>query len=269
MTPHERVITYDNTALTALDIHHGMLLGCPTSDLRRPSWHILVSRPDSDPTALLFGRRTLLHLVSPTLSADERADEHVGGGVALVSPELHAPLAALLRQTPPRALFQPAGLAQLDALVRGLAGSEITARATAHQQLRYTFAGAFQPYLGQWLEWIEPLDEAREMDPIGLGLLARFGRGVFVVRQAGVIVGYSGLRQQSAHVWDLTARTLAEPLLGHGLGRALISRATRAALAESRLPLASHPASDTAARHIAQALGYRLYGQAIVYTGAA
>ena len=76
-------------------------------------------------------------------------------------------------------------------------------------------------------------------------------------------------RNVLAEAVRLTARTLAEPLLGHGLGRALISRATRAALAESRLPLASHPASDTAARHIAQALGYRLYGQAIVYTGAA
>jgi predicted GNAT family acetyltransferase len=135
-----------------------------------------------------------------------------------------------------------------------------------HQYLRYTFAGAFRPYVGPWLEWIEPLDDAREMEPVALGLLARFDRGVYVIRQSGHIVSYAGLRQQSPHVWDLIAQTQAHDLRGHGLGRAVVSRATRAALGAGRLPLAAHLAGDQAATRVGRALGYRIYGETLVYS---
>ncbi|MBF6589988.1 MAG: hypothetical protein IVW57_05580 [Ktedonobacterales bacterium] len=262
MPEYERVITDEKDALALLDIHHGMLLGCPAVDLRRPGWRIQVARAEGDPTALLFGRRSLLQLVSPL----QRSATSDRAGVAVVMPELRAPLAALLRVTPPEALLAPAGLAALDALVRSVAGDDVTAPEAAHQWIRYTFSGSFRPYLGQWLEWIEPLDEAREMDPVALGLLARFGRGVFVVRRAGAIVAYAGMRQQSPSIWELTARTTVESLQGHGLARAIASRATRATLAAGRLPLAGHPAASLAAARVAAALGYRLYGEAITYS---
>jgi hypothetical protein len=263
MTPHERIIGDDASALTALDIHHGMLLGCPPSDLRRPGWHILVTRPEGDPTQLLFGRRHLAQLIAPAAGREEER-----AGVALVAAELRAPLAVLLRSFSPTRLFTPSGRVALDTLMRSLAGDEITSAEAAHQHLCYTFGGMFRPYIGQWLEWIEPLDEAREMDPVALSLLARFSRGAYVIRQRGRIAAYAGLRQHSPHVWDVTARTLVETLLGHGLGRAVASRATRAVLAEGRLPLSAHPAGDRAAAHIAAALGYRLYGEALTYTAA-
>jgi hypothetical protein len=260
MTPHERAIRDDASALTALDTHYRLLLGCPASDLRRPGWHVLVARTDDDPMAMLFGRRDLLQLIAPVC-----ADTGDRAAVVVATPELRLPLAELLRTHSPSQLLSAAGLAALDRLVREhFAGS--TSLEAAHEHLRYTFAGQFRPYVGQWLEWIEPLDDAREMDPVALGLLARFGRGVYVIRQGGRIVAFAGLRQQSPHVWDLTARTQVETLLGHGLGRAVISRATRAALAEGRLPLATHPAGDQAASHIARALGYRLYGERLVYS---
>lgn len=260
MTPHERVITDDASAQMALDIHQSMLLGCPANDLRRPGWHIVVAHADDDPMALLFGRRDLLRLVAPAADVDGTR-----AGVVTVAPELRAPVSTLLRAHTPAEMLTPTGVAAVEVIVRETLGTTATLR-SAHQYLCYTFAGAFQPYVGQWLEWIEPLDEAREMDPAALALLARFGRGVYVIRQGGRIVAYAGLRQQSPHVWDLLARTEAVALLGHGLGRAVVSRATRAVLAQGRLPLAAHTAGDAPAAHVAHALGYRRYGDELVYS---
>jgi hypothetical protein len=210
--------------------------------------------------AMLFGRRDLLQLVAPL--SEESAQR---SAVVVIAPELRAPLSELLRSCTPAELLSPTGLGAVDAVVRETF-NEHTAPSIVHQYLRYTFAGAFRPYVGPWLEWIEPLDDDREMEPVALGLLARFDRGVYVIRQSGHIVSYAGLRQQSPHVWDLFAHTQAHDLRGHGLGRAVVSRATRAALGEARLPLAAHLAGDQAATHIGRALGYRIYGETLVYS---
>jgi hypothetical protein len=210
--------------------------------------------------AMLFGRRNPLQLVAPLSEASAQRS-----AVVVIAPELRAPLADLLRSYSPAELLSPSGLGAVDTVVRQ-AFDEPTAPTMVHQYLRYTFAGTFRPYVGPWLEWIEPLDETREMEPVALGLLARLDRGVYVIRQGGHIVSYAGLRQQSPHVWDLIAHTQAYDLRGHGLGRAVVSRATRAALGEGRLPLASYLAGDQAAEHIGRALGYRVYGETIVYS---
>jgi len=83
--------------------------------------------------------------------------------------EVH-PDAPRLRIHTSELLFVSTGLAALETIVREALGPSVLIQST-HEQLRYTFAGAFRSYLGQWLEWIEPLDEAREMDPVALGLL--------------------------------------------------------------------------------------------------
>lgn len=269
MSDYERAMIDEQHALATLDVHYGMLLGCPALDLRRPGWTILIARPEGDPSDMLFGQRTLVNIVAPVPDTTRGATPDASrAGVAVVTPELRAPLAALLRTLTPELLFAPRGRNLLDALVRREVRGEVTGADAAHLHLRYTFAGSFRPYLGQWLEWIEPLDEAREMEPVALGLLARFGRGVFVVRQGGEVVSYAGIRQHSPHVWEVGARTGIEALRGHELGRAVVSRATRAVLAEGRLPLTTHTASSHAAARVADVLGYRLYGDAIIYSNA-
>lgn len=261
----------DARALRTLDIHFSMLLGCPPADLRRPGWSIVTPRADFDPMALLFGQRTLLSLIAPTLHPAGTSPEGTPSlnadraGVAVVAAELRQPVTALLRTLPPQELFTPAGLGALDALLAPALPERSAASIPAHGAVCYTTAHRFVPYVGQWQEWIEPLEEAREIDPMALGLLARYSGGVYVIRQGGAIVSFAGFRALSPHVAELGVRTNAVALRGHGLGRALAARATRAILASDRLPLLRYSVGDAPSHQIAQALGYRAYADSAIY----
>ena len=260
----DRLVGDVRQALNVLDTHFGMSLGCPPPDLRRSGWHVLVARSDVDPTALLFGRRQLLHLVSPV---PERSGAP-RGGVALVAPELRVPVSLLLRELRPEVLFTPDGLLALEGHMRRSAAADLFPLEAAHTRQWYTVAGVFQPYLGPWLDWIEPLDESQEMDPAALRLLARFGAGVFVIRDGdAAIQSFAGLRSQSPHVWEITAAAESSPQ--EGLARAVIARATKAVLATGRLPLYSHAARENASVRVARDLGYRCYGETLTYSAAA
>lgn len=251
-------------ALAILDTHFGMSLGCPPADLRRPGWHVLVARNDVDPTALLFGRRQLLQLVSP-LPEPTGASR---GGVALVAPELRVPVSELLRELRPEIVFTPDGLHALDTVVRRHAAPKLYPLDSAHTRQWYTLTGAFRPYLGPWLDWIEPLDETQEMDPAALRLLARFGAGVFVIRDNdAAIQSFAGLRSQSPHVWEITAAAESSP--NEGLARAVIARATKAVLATSRLPLYGHAAHDSTIAQVVSDLGFHCYGDTLTWLATA
>jgi RimJ/RimL family protein N-acetyltransferase len=261
--PHnDPVATDDARALQVLRVYYGMLLGCADTDLRRSGWSLVIASLDCDPMALQYGQRPIVYIVSPVgqLGANDAR-----GGVAAVSPELRVPVTALLRQLPPDALFTQEGLEALDLLVRSAAHGTITPRDEAHTIVRYTTPSGFVPYAGQLTEWIEPLDEAAEMDPIALGLLARYSGGVYVIRRRGAIASFAGIRPHSPHVAEVGVRTDITELRGHGLARAVVSRATRAILAGHRLPLYRHHTGNLASRRIAELLGYRIYAESVAY----
>lgn len=260
MPQNEPVTTDDVRALSTLDIHYGMLLGCTGTDLRRTGWTIVTARLDFDPMALLFGQRSLVYLVMP--APRERGQGR--SGVAVIAPELRARVAPLLRELAPDALLTPDGLRALDEILRAGEPAPLTAAMEARSRIRYATASSFQPYVGQLVEWIEPLDEASESEPLALGLLARYS-SVYVIRQHGSVASFAGIRPQSPHVAELGIRTEAASLRGHGLARAVASRATRAILASGRLPLYRHVADNAASERVAEALGYRLYGDSVTY----
>lgn len=261
MSQNDPTLTDEARALRTLGVHFGMQLGCSESDLQRPGWTTICTASEADPMALLFGQRQVLRMVVPVSPLDGRPG---GGGVAAVAPALRPGLTRLQRDWPPEALFTPPGLAALDALVREAAPQTVTTRAEAHQRLRYTTTGAFRPYFGEWVEWIESLDESSETDLVALGLLARYS-SVYVIRQRGAIASFAGIRTHSPHVAEVGVRTDAEALRGQGLGRAVVSRATRAILATGRIPLYRHRADNAASEHLAHSLGYRFYAESIQY----
>ena len=265
MAEPDHLVGNTRQALATLDTHFGIALGCPPTDLRRSGWHLLVARNTmDDPTALLFGRRQLLHLVSP-LPEESGAPR---GGVALVAPELRVPISLLLRELRPEALFTPDGLLALETQIQRSATADLYPLEAVHLRQWYTLAGAFRPYLGPWLDWIEPLDDGQEMDPAALRLLARFGAGVYVIRdQDAAIQSFAGLRSQSPHVWEITAAAESSPQ--EGLARAVIARATKAVLATRRLPLYSHPARESDLGQVATDLGYRCYGDTLTWSASA
>ena len=264
MAEPDHLVGDTRQALEILDTHYGMALGCPPSDLRRSGWHVLVARDDVDPTALLFGRRQILQLVSPL---PETADAP-RGGVALVAPDLRVPVSLLLREVRPEALFTPDGLLALETLLRRQAPPDLYPLECSHTRQWYTLSSAFHPYLGPWLDWIERLDDAQEMDPAAMRLITRFGAGVFVIRDEDAAVqSFAGLRSQSPHVWEITAAAESSPQ--EGLARAVIARATKAVLATKRLPLYSHAARESAIPEVVRELGYAPYGDSLTCSAAA
>lgn len=261
MTQQEPTISDEVRALRTLDVFYGMELGCSSLDLRRPGWTVVPAASDCDPMALLFGQRPLLHLVAPV----ERDDTPLSSGVAAIAPELRSALTDFLHAQPPATLFTVDGLHALDALLRSSAGGALTPAHETHLRIAYLTPGNFRPYVGQWQEWIEPLSETEETDLMALGLLARYSGGVYVVRQRGAIAAYSGIRPHSPHVSEVSVRTQAEALRHQGLGRAVLSRATRAILASGRLPLYRCRAESVSDWHIADSLGYRPYANTLAY----
>lgn len=265
MAQNEPLLTAGAQATRTLDVHYGMQLGCSPTDLRRAGWTIVSARREWDPTALLFEQRPILSLVAPTQPQGGQAR----GGVAMVAPELRGALGELLRAYTPKTLFTAQGLRALDELLAQSAPDRLTRADEAHVRLACVTRESFRPYVGQWQDWIEPLDEAAETAPIALGLLARYGGGVYAIRQSATVVAYAGIRSLSPSVAEIGARTEPEALRGHGLGRAVVSRATKAVLAASRIPLYRYAAGNAPAARLSVALGYGCYADAITYYGRA
>ncbi len=269
MSHNDPAVMDDEHAQAVLDIHFSMALGCTVADLRRPGWTIVPTRDEADPAALLFGERTLVSLLVP--GTDEPGttleDEHPEmAGVALVASELRVPLTELLGAYPPRSLVSSDGLVALRQLISRRFPEAKPARDEAHMHVYYTTGTGYTPYAGQWLEWIEPLDEFSENEPLALRLLARYSGGVYVVRAGGDIAGYAGIRTLSPHVAEISVRTSSAELRGRSLGRAVVSRATKAVLGAGRVPIYRYSTANFAAARIASSLGYRFYADAVAYT---
>jgi hypothetical protein len=262
---YDPAVMDEKRAQAVLDIHFSMTMGCTVSDLRRPGWTIVSSSEESDPGALLFGRRTLLSLLrlrpkEPSLEAS--------GGVARVATNMRVPVAALLAAYTPPDLFTAEGEQALCQLMSSLTTGPISTRDEAHQCVSYATGDAYLPYSGQWQEWIEPLDEFGENEPLALRLLARYSGGVYVVRTAGAIAGYAGIRIHSPRVAEVLVHTLDPDaaLPEHGLARAVASRATKAVFAGGRVPIYRYASGNAAATRIASSLGYRFYADTVTYT---
>src|SRR5271165_2386159 len=269
MSHNDPAVMDDKHAQAVLDVHFSMTLRCTASDLRRPGWTIVPTRDEADPSALLFGERTLVSLLAPHRGdAPDTLLQHDtdNAGVALVAAELRAPVAGLLQAYPPLGFFQSAGLGALRQLTQRVAPESMPARDEAHTRIYYTTTTSYMPYTGQWQEWIEPLDEFSENEPVALRLLARYSGGVYVVRDHGIIAGYAGIRTHSPHVAEITVRTASTQLRGRSLGRAVVSRATKAVLNAGRVPIYRYGTGNAAAGRIASSLGYRFYADAVTYT---
>ncbi len=265
MAHHESTVTDDQHALQTLDVYFSMQLGCSVGDLRRPGWTVVPTRAEVDPAALLFEQRPLLSVIAPIPRPLDEAAPADRAGVVSVAPELRPTLAALLRDLPPAELFAAHGLAALESLLSASAPDRLTSTDEAHLRIAYVTREGFRPYVGPWLDWIEPLDEAAEVEPFALSLLARYSGGVSAVREGSAIVSFAGIRPQSPHVAEIGVRTDASHLRAKGLGRAVVSRATKAILATERLPIYRHRADNAASERLCGALGYRPYADSLAY----
>jgi hypothetical protein len=264
--------TSDAEALRLLDEFYASWLGCSVRDLRRPGWTTIIKDADEDPMALLFGARTLAHIVAPV--ATPGVSESGDAGVAALAPELREPLGALLRATPPQDLYRPDPLDSLDTLIRANVTDPLAASCERGMTLWYVTRERWKPRFSQWQEWIEQLDPSAESDAQAIALLARHGGGVFVVRQRGAIIAHIGLRAHSPQVWEALAPTLTSQALQaaemetDGILTALVMRATRFMFGDGRQPFCATCADDAPLRRALRSLGYQQYARATLYTTA-
>jgi hypothetical protein len=262
---YDPAVMDEKRAQGVLDVHFSMTMGCTVSDLRRPGWTIVSSSEESDPAALLFGRRTLLSLLRP---GSREPASPPSGGVARVAAHVRVPIAALLAAYAPPALFTAEGEQALCQLIGSLSSGATSSRDEAHLSISYATGDAYTPYFGQWQEWIEPLDEFGENEPLALRLLAQYGGGVYVVRIDGTIACYAGIRIHSPRVAEVLVHTLGSDgdSPGQGLRRAVASRATKAIFASGRVPIYQCASGDSVAAGIASSLGYHFYADTVTYT---
>ncbi len=276
MSDTDSLSASDAQALHALDEYYASLLGCATSDLRRPGWTTVRARAESDPMALLFGLRMLITIIAPvTAPGSFRVGE---AGVAALAPELRESASALLRATPPQRLYAPNSLASLDALnalVSARTPEPLESSDEADLTLWYVTRPRWRPRPSRWQEWIEQLDASTEDDPFAISLLARYGGGSCVVRDSGVIVAHIGLRAHSPHVWELLKPSLTNAALimsddhPDDLVATLIACATRFVLNDGRQPVCTTArGSPPMYERALTLLGYQPYARSSVYTSA-
>jgi hypothetical protein len=128
MSSNDPAVMDDNRAKSVLDSHFSMTLGCTVADLHRPGWTIVSTSDESDPSALLFGQRTLLSLLVPAppdIDAQSGAQDHGHSGVAKIAAELRSPVVAVLGSYSPSGLFSADGQQVLGGLMRSLAPESV------------------------------------------------------------------------------------------------------------------------------------------------
>ena len=259
MAQNDRAMTDEWRVLRALDVFHSLNLGCAETDVRHPGWTLVKGDNEFEPAALLFGQRPLVRIVAPYAQGGMARS-----GIAAVDASAVQPVAGVLSAYSPSDLFTPEGLLTLHHMLHDQFDT-VTAFPEAHATLQYVSVSGFSAYVGQLQEWIERLDESTEADHAALSLVARFNGGVYTIRARGAIASYAGIHLRSPHVAEITVCTPIASMRGAGLGRAVLSRATRAALESGRVPLLRCPASQRSAIGMAEPLGYRPYAQSILY----
>lgn len=268
MNEFESQAKHDIEALSFIDAYYASVLACKASDLRAPGWTRLTAAPEDDPASLLFGMRQVAYLLAPLRDCLGAVGP---AGIASVAEELREPIWRLLDEAEPDEFFQSSRLLKLHSVVRGRVTQPLGPGCEPRLCIRYAARASFRPYLGQWVEWIEPLDESTESEPFALALLARHGGGVFVVRHEGAIISYVGLRAYSSRVWELAEPRLTKhapaslAACPEELFTALIARATRAALDMGQIPVCMTGPRMAQARHALESVGYLPYARASIY----
>ena len=255
-------------ALAELDIYYASLLSCPADELRAPGWTRRITNAEDERVAASFGMRQVVYLLAPVRAGARRAGP---GGAAVLASELLTPVGKLLAQARPGEFFQSSSLLALDRLVRACVDGVLAPDCEPRLCVWYASDPDAVPPTGRWADWIERLDPATETHPLGRALLRRHAGGVFVARVRGSIVAYTGLRAYADRVWEVTPPELTTSAQAHavtqpdGLLRALLARATRAALAACAIPTCTTTFREIPLRRSLFASGYRHYAHASVY----
>jgi GNAT superfamily N-acetyltransferase len=78
-----------------------------------------------------------------------------------------------------------------------------------------------------------------------------------VARQAGQVIGIAGVSADSDKLWQIGI-DVVEPYRGRGIGKALVSAATEASMAQGKIPYYSTSLTNLRSSSIAAGLGYWL-----------
>lgn len=238
-----------------LDTYYAETLGLPQETLRRPGINLapLSSRPASN--SLFRNGALIIH--APTNPDGPRSC------AVIAHPRLLEPLCRFLPGRTVESLFEASTLERLTRLVRAAFPAASISPDGLLIIARFVSRETFQPFHGPESAHVRRLDEHSLAN---LALLSRYSGGIYALCDAQAqIISRAGVRYESRMVSEIGVRTEVEALRGRGLAKTVVTAATEAILADGRVPLYVHSATNVASQQVALALGYQRYADELIW----
>ncbi|HEY7347356.1 MAG TPA: GNAT family N-acetyltransferase [Ktedonobacterales bacterium] len=238
-----------------LDVYYAELLGLPTEALRRPGIRLAPLSRQPPSTSLFRNSALIVHAPS---SADG-----LRSCAVIAHLQLLAPLRRFLSGRTVESLFEAAALEQLTRLARAEFPDASISPGGLLIIARFVSRETFQPFQGPESARVQRLDEHQLSN---LALLSRYSGGIYALCDAQAqILSRAGVRRESRDVCEIGVRTEVEALRGRGLAKTVVTAATEAILADGRVPLYVHSATNVASQRVALALGYQHYADELIW----
>ncbi|HUT75482.1 MAG TPA: GNAT family N-acetyltransferase [Armatimonadota bacterium] len=176
-----------------------------------------------------------------------------------VAVRVHEPLRAAIEDLVREGMEQGAALscANRERLVQAVM-ARLTVVEVWHDLLHYTDRAHFVPWRGHRVRRLPPpaLPERRPVETVGAMPVAG-GYGAYV---KGELAAYADIALRGDYACAIGVFTEQE-FRGRGLGRSVVSAATRAILGAGRIPLYSTDEAGLASLAVCRSLGYLRFGQ--------
>ncbi len=238
-----------------LDAYYAEALDLPSEAFTQPGIRLALFRNPRATTSLFRNAALIVH--APT------GPDALRACAVVAHQRLLEPLHRLLAGRSVGSLFEASALEQLTRLVRGVFPGASISPGGALLIARFAAPETFRPFRGPESAHVRRLDEHTLAN---LALLSRYSGGIYALCGAqGQIVSRAGVHDESHDVAEIGVRTEIEALRGRGLAKIVVTAATEAILAEGRVPLYVHSATNVASQKVALALGYQHYADELLW----
>ncbi len=238
-----------------LDRYYAETLGLPLDTFRQPGISLAPLSNQCSSSSLFRNSALIVH--APSNATGPRSC------AVVAQRHLLEPLRHFLAGRSVESLFEAPTLECLTRLVRSQFPQASISPGGLLIIARFVSSENFRPFRGPESAHVQRLDERTLAN---LALLSRYSGGIYALRDAqSQITSRAGVRYESRDVCEIGVRTEVEALRGRGLAKTVVTAATEAILADGRVPLYVHSATNIASQKVALALGYQHYADELLW----